>query len=130
MPPYPDPFYDARQEITRLTEEIIRKVAAAGRAVIVGRGAGFILQNPSVFRVFLEAPEKICVKTLQKRFGFDEAQALRQKHRTDANRAAYIKQLYHADWRDPAHYDLVLNTARLGYELSAQLICQAVSATA
>lgn len=67
-PPYPDPLFDPRKEITHLTEQVIREVAAGGNAVIVGRGAGFVLQgNPDVFRVFLRAPEIARVNVLMAR---------------------------------------------------------------
>ncbi len=122
-PPYPDPLFDPRKEITHLTEQVIREVAAGGNAVIVGRGAGFVLQgNPDVFRVFLRAPEIARVNVLMARFGLNKSQARRKMHETDSNRAAYIHQLYGRDWCDPDEYDLVVNTGRIGYQATAELI--------
>ena len=43
-------------------------------------------------------------------------------HETDSNRAAYIRQLYGRDWCDPDEYDLVVNTGRIGYQATAELI--------
>lgn len=122
-PPYPDPLFDPRKEIIHLTEQVIREVAAQGNTVIVGRGAGFVLlDRPDVFRVFLRAPETARVKVLMARFGWSEAQARRKMHETDSNRAAYIRQLYGRDWCDPDEYDLVVNTARISYQATAELI--------
>lgn len=122
-PPYPDPLYDPRKEIIELTEQIIREVAGSGNAVIVGRGAGFVLADrPGVFRVFLRAPEAVRVKTLMARLGLPEAETRRKMHETDSNRAAYIKQLYGRDWCDPDEYDLVVNTGRVAYKTAAQMI--------
>jgi cytidylate kinase len=122
-PPYPDPLYDPRKEIIELTEQIIREVAGSGNAVIVGRGAGFVLADrPGVFRVFLRAPEAARLKTLMARLGLPEAETRRKMHETDANRAAYIKQLYGRDWCDPDEYDLVVNTGRVAYMTAAQMI--------
>jgi cytidylate kinase len=122
-PPYPDPLFDPRKEITHLTEQVIREVAAGGNAVIVGRGAGFVLRDrQDIFRVFLRAPEAVRVKVLVARFGLSEAQAQRKMHETDSNRAAYIRQLYGRDWCDPDEYDLVVNTGRIGYATAAELI--------
>ena len=56
------------------------------------------------------------------RFGLSEAQAQRKMHETDSNRAAYIHQLYGRDWCDPDEYDLVVNTGRIGYVTTAELI--------
>jgi cytidylate kinase len=122
-PPYPDPLFDPRNAIIQLTEEVIREVADGGNVVIVGRGAGFCLRDrPNVFRVFLRAPEAVRVKTLMERFGLTEADARRKMHETDANRAAYTHQLYKRDWCDPDGYDLIVNTGRLGYQATSEVI--------
>ncbi len=122
-PPYPDPLFDARREIIELTEKVIHEVADGGHVVIVGRGAGYVLEGrPDVFRVFLRAPEAVRVKTLMARMGLGEAETRRKMHETDSNRAAYIKQLYGHDWCDPDHYDLILNTGRVSYDVAAQMI--------
>ena len=123
VPPYPDPLYDPRKEIIALTEQVIREVADTGNAVIVGRGAGFVLHDrPGVFRVFLRAPEEVRIKTLMARLGFSEADARRKMHETDSNRAAYSKQLYGHDWCDPDEYEVVINTGRVSYQTAAQMI--------
>jgi cytidylate kinase len=122
-PPYPDPLFDPRNAIIELTEEVIHEVADGGNVVIVGRGAGFCLRDrPNVFRVFLRAPEAVRVKTLMERFSLTEADARRKMHETDANRAAYTHQLYKRDWCDPDGYDLIVNTGRLGYQATAEII--------
>ena len=122
-PPYPDPLFDPRKAIIELTEQVINEVADGGNVVIVGRGAGFCLRDrPSVFRVFLHASEAVRVGVLMERLGLGDAQVRRMMHETDANRAAYIHQLYKKDWCDPDEYDLIVNTGRLGYEATAELI--------
>jgi cytidylate kinase len=128
-PPYPDPWFDPRKAIVQLTEQVIREVADSGNVVIVGRGAGFCLRDrPNVFRVFLRAPEDVRVKVLMDRFGWDEAEAERRMHETDANRAAYTRQLYKHDWCDPDSYDLIVNTGRLAYQTAAEIILRGVRA--
>jgi cytidylate kinase len=131
IPPYPDPWFDPRKAIVELTEQVIRDVAAARNVVIVGRGAGFCLRDrPDVFRVFLRAPEEFRIHTLIARLGLPEAEVRRKMHETDANRAAYIRQLYKRDWCDPEAYDLIANTGRLGYDGTASVILLGVGAPA
>jgi CMP/dCMP kinase len=126
-PPYPDPLFDPRKEIIHLTERVIREVAAAGNAVIVGRGAGFVLHDhPGIFRVFLRAPEEVKLRTLMSRLGLSEAETRRKMHETDSNRAAYIKQLYGHEWCDVNEYDLIVNTGRVSYETAAAMILSGV----
>jgi cytidylate kinase len=122
-PPYPDPLFDPRKEIVLLTQQVIREVAKGGNVVIVGRGAGFALRAvPGVFRVFLRAPDAARAAALMTRLNIGEAEARRKMHETDANRAAYIHQLYGRDWCDPDEYELIVNTGRLGYRAAADLI--------
>jgi len=130
--PYPDPLFDPRKEIAELTEQVIREAAATGNVVIVGRGAGFILRDvPGVIRVFLWAPESNRIETVMARFGLGEVEARRKIRETDSNRATYLHRLFGHDWMDPQQYDLMLNTGRVGYEVAAEIILQAVaSATA
>ena len=122
-PPYPDPLFDPRKEIIHLTEKVIEEVADGGNAVIIGRGAGFVLHDrQGIFRVFLRAPDAIRVKTLMARLGLNEAETRRKMHETDSNRAAYIKQLYGRDWCEVDEYDLIVNTGQVSYATAAEMI--------
>jgi CMP/dCMP kinase len=126
-PPFPDPWFDPRKAIVQLTQQVIREVADSGNVVIVGRGAGFLLKDrPDVFRVFLRAPEDVRIGVLMGRFRWDEGEARRRMHETDANRAAYTRQLYKHDWCDPDGYDLIVNTGRLTYRTAAEIILRGV----
>lgn len=126
-PPYPDPFFDPRRAVLELTERVIRQAAATGNAIVVGRGSAFVLvDHPGALHVFLHAPASTRIRTVMERFGIPEDVARRRLHETDANRAAYMRQVYGSEWRSPAHYDLVLNTDRLGYERSAAAILAAL----
>jgi len=126
-PPYVDPSFDARKSIIGLTEQVIREVAERGNAVVVGRGGAFVLAElPGALHVFLCAPLEHRVRAVMERFGLAEAEARRRLHETDANRQAYARQLFGADWQDPIHYDLVLNSARLGIPTCAEVILSTV----
>jgi len=127
-PPYPDPLFDPRRAVLELTEQVIREAAATGNTIIVGRGGAFVLAGrPEVLHVFLRAPVDARVRAIMTRFELGEAVARRRLRETDTNRTAYMRQVYGTDWRDPSHYDLVLNTDRLGYERSAAAILAALA---
>jgi cytidylate kinase len=122
-PPYNDPTYDTRKAVLLITQELIREAARSGNAVIVGRGAAYLLgDHPRALHVFLRGSERDRVGALCQVFGFGEEEARRRMKHTDANRRAYVRQVYNHDWLDPAHYHLVLDTGRLGYERSAAAI--------
>jgi cytidylate kinase len=124
-PPYAGQGLDTRQAVVRITQEVIRE-AARGDAVIVGRGAGYILrEHERALHVFLIAPTEFRVHVVMERTGLGEEEARRKLKETDANRAAAIKQLYGHDWGRPGHYDLVLDTGSLGFDLAADLVVAA-----
>jgi len=127
-PPYDDPAFDPRTAVLRLTQEVIREAARSESAVIVGRGAAYVLRDhPAALHVFLRASRESKLRALQENYGFEAAAAQRQMKRTDANRAAYIRQVYGHDWAHQAHYDMVLDTGRLGYEAVAESVMAALS---
>ena len=125
-PPYSEPAMDTRKAVLQITQELIREAARTGNAVVVGRGAGYLLMDhPRALHVFLRASERSRVAALRETFGYPEEEARRRLKQTDANRRAYIRQLYNHDWLDPAHYHLVVDTGRLGYERAAAAIVAA-----
>jgi len=127
-PPFEGQGLDTRQAVVRLTQDVIRE-AARGDAVIVGRGAAYILrEHPQALHVFLIAPTEFRVRVVMERSRLAEEEARRRLKETDANRAAAIKQLYGHDWAGPSHYDLVINTGRLGFEAAADLVVAAARA--
>ncbi len=126
-PPYPDPAYDPRREVLELTQEAVREAARAGNVVIVGRGGAHILrEDPDAFHVFLHADPAFRQRVVMEREHIDQAAAARRVHEMDANRAAYIKQVYGRDWLDVRIYDLAIDTGRLGIEAAAEVILAAV----
>ncbi len=126
-PPHRDATVDPRWAVVNVTEELLREVARLGNAVIVGRGGAFVLRDqPHALHVFLHAPDEVRVQTIMTRFSVDEVIARARMRETDASRGAYIRQLYKADWRDSANYDLVINTRRVGFGRAADLILAAI----
>ena len=125
-PPYNDPTLDTRKAVLQITQELVREAARAGNAVIVGRGAAYLLRDhPRALLVFLRASERDRVAALRETFGFGEEEARRRIKQVDANRRAYVRQVYNHDWLDPGHYHLVVDTGRLGYERAAAAILAA-----
>jgi cytidylate kinase len=45
----------------------------------------------------------------------------------DAERAAYVKRLFNADWLDARHYDLAIDSGRIGVARTVDIIAHAVS---
>jgi len=127
-PPNTDPAFDTRKAVLLITQHVIQEAAHVGNVVIVGRGGGYILRDfPGALHVFLLADTSVRLKTIMERFKIaSEEEARRRLMRTDENWTAYIKQVYGHDRNMAAHYDMVLDTGRLGYETTVAAILAAV----
>jgi cytidylate kinase len=94
-----------------MVQEILNKVAAEGNAVVVGRGAPYLLrERPDAFHVFLYAPRAEKVRRLlEENHTLEEAEDLVDT--IDRERMAYVKHYFNADWPTRSLYHLMVNTA-------------------
>jgi cytidylate kinase len=114
-------------EYVGVVRQVIEEVARTGDAVIVGRGAAFVLPpGPGLLHVLIVAPFDARLKRTQDTARIGQRAASQHLHQDDHQRARYIKHYYRADWLDPVHYDLVLNTGTLQVAQAADLVVEAV----
>jgi len=126
-PPYTDPQSDPRRAVLEYTQQVITEAARSGNVVIVGRGGAYVLHDlPGALHVFLRADESTRVKAVMEREHIGQEDARRRVKQTDENRCAYIRQVYGHTWDLPSHYDLVLDTGRLGYDATVDAILAAL----
>ena len=128
-PPNTAPAFDTRKAVLSITQHVIQEAARSGNVVIVGRGGAYILGSfPGALHVFLRAAEAVRIKTVMQRFNIaSEDEAKKRLKQTEENWTSYIKQVYGHDRTHPAHYDMVLDTGRLGYEGTVQTILTALN---
>jgi cytidylate kinase len=104
-----------------MMQEIMDKIGREGNAVIVGRGAPYLLrENPEAFHVFLYAPRSEKIRRIVAD-GHSREEALEQVDTVDRERIAYVKHYFNADWPTRSLYHLMVNTA-VGNELVIQTI--------
>lgn len=102
--------------------KVIGTIGEHGRAVIVGRGASFILPREVRFRVRIVAPLEIRVKNVAHKFDVPSEEARRRVLRADSDRRAFVRKYFHADITDPVNYDLVINTETLSIDAAVEAI--------
>jgi cytidylate kinase len=128
-PPNVDPVFDTRRAVLEITQHVIKEAAREGNVIIVGRGGAYILRDfEGALHVFLRAEDAIRVRAVMARLALTEEEARRRLKQTDENWTAYIKQVYGHDRNLAGHYDLVLDTGRLGYEATVAAILAALRA--
>lgn len=110
--------YGYLQHLTRVVEAIARP----GGAVILGRGAHLILAPNQALRVFVVAPLEMRVATVMARYGCGSREAEHHILAKDAERRAFLKRYFRADLGDPASFDLIVNTGRLGVQGAADAV--------
>ena len=102
--------------------DVIRKVAAEGPCVIVGRCADYILRDlPHAVRLYIHAPLKDCVARTEGKLPGDAKEREKQILAIDKRRAAYYKYYTGNDWTDAGNYDLCLNTNHMDYETCVRI---------
>ena len=109
--------------LIRVTRSVVCEIAAEGRCVFVGRASAAVLaRRLDALHVRLVGGPEFRRRVAVEVMGVPDHDADAIVVRRDANRARYHREYYARDCDDPRHYDLVLNTERLGFEGAADLI--------
>ena len=104
-----------------MMQETMNQIGREGNAVIVGRGAPYLLrENPCAFHVFLYAPRSEKIRRILAD-GCSEEDAIERVDSVDRERIAYVKHYFNADWPTRSLYHVMLNTA-VGNEPVVQTI--------
>jgi len=115
------------ESIRAVTERLVRRAAAEGNCVIVGRGSAYYLHGlPDVFHVFVYAPLEAKVQRLEQQ-GKSEQEAIELAETVDQDRAAFIKQHFGVEWPQRSYFHLMVNST-LGDGAVVETILDAVQA--
>jgi cytidylate kinase len=96
--------------------KVVAAIASHGNAIIVGRGANFLIPPENRLSIRVIAPFDVRVKNVAKEFGVTEEEAKRRVINRENRRAVFIRQSFNADVADPLSYDLVVNTQKLNQD--------------
>src|SRR5262245_53942424 len=113
--------------LLHMTRTIVEDIARSGRAIIVGRGGNHILaKRPRTIHVFVFAPLEARVQRVVQAEKLSRTDAERRVTGMDRIRTDYVRGFYHADWRDPKHYNLIIDSSVWGDEGTTELILAAL----
>lgn len=116
IPPDSDDFVSTRN-LFNYQAKIIKKLAETESCVIVGRCADFVLRNyPNVMSVFVHADKEFCMARAMERNSMSIREMEKYISKTDKYRGEYYKHYTGQYWWDARHYDLCLNSGKLGFE--------------
>ena len=113
-------------EYLRHLMNVIGTIGKHGRAVVVGRGANFVLPPEQRFRVRITAPRIFRIQNVAREFNISEDEAKRRVIQTESDRKAFIRKYFNSDIADPNNYDLILNTETLSLDDATKIIAAAL----
>ena len=97
-------------------EKVVRTIGKHGGAVIVGRGANFILASEERLSLKVVAPFNMMVKNVSSAFGVSVEEAKQRIANRESKRMNFIKKSFNADAADPLSYDIIINTGQISIE--------------
>jgi cytidylate kinase len=109
--------------------KVIATVGRYGNAIIVGRGANFILPQAGTFRVRIIAPLECRIKHVMEDRKIEKAQAEQYVVKKENDQKAFVRKHFNADVADPGYYDIVINTGAVTIDGGAEAIKAAFRGT-
>ena len=106
--------------------KVVGTIGKHGNAVLVGRGANFILPREKTIRIRVFAPQAFRAEKVAKDFDIPLKDAEHRIIKTESERQAFIRKYFHADIADPQNYDVVINTGTFSIEESIKGICRLI----
>ena len=106
--------------------KVVSTIGEHGRAVLVGRGANFILPIEETFRLRFIAPRAFRAQKVAEDFDISIKAAEIRILKTESERLAFIRKYFHADIAAPLNYDLVLNTSAFTLEECIAGVCNMI----
>ena len=117
------------QQVFLAQFDAIRKIAAEGSCVIVGRCADYVLKGqPGVTHVFVYASMEQRLARIMEVEGVDESKAREMIRKTDKQRKSYYNFFADGNWGLRSNYDLMLRSDGLSPEVAADAILAFIAA--
>lgn len=110
--------------VAEMQFKYIREKADSGESfVIVGRCADMVLkERPGVIPIFITGDRKNKNERIMKMFDMDRDEADSKRKRHDRIRRQYHNSHSDFKWGDSRHYDICINSSRLGVEGTAGIL--------
>ncbi|PIS47820.1 MAG: hypothetical protein COT17_01545 [Elusimicrobia bacterium CG08_land_8_20_14_0_20_51_18] len=113
------------EEFFRYLSKVLLAFAHNGNAVILGRGASFLIPHDKCLRVLLAAPLEARIANTERKYKLSPEDAKRRILQVDSERRAYVRKYFHSEFLDPLCFDIVINTAEVGVPGAVEAILAA-----
>jgi cytidylate kinase len=126
--PLREEYYAPQEAYLDHLAKLIEAIGRAGESILVGRGAGFMLPRETTLSLRAIAPLKVRAQRLAERMGVSVRTARRAAKDLDRRRAQFDRTMHRINPNDPHNFDMVLDTASLSLEITAEIVVRAVEA--
>lgn len=118
------------EHIAQMQFQFLRDKADSGESfVVVGRCAETVLKDvPGLITVFVVADKEDKIRYVMKRHDISESKATAKIKRHDMTRKMYHNDHSDFKWGDSRHYDVCINSSRLGFEKTAEVLKEYIKA--
>ena len=107
--------------------ETIKKIAAEGPCIMIGRCADYALADfDNCFSVFFHADLQTRIRRIAKIYDLTDAKAKDRIIKTDKKRSSYYNYYTSKRWGEVDSYDLCLNSSVFGIDGTVDMIKQAI----
>lgn len=112
-----------RRALMLTVSSLVYSLAAADRVILVGAGSQYLLAGiPGVLRVKIVAPPDVRARRMAGAYGLAPDAARRVVRHGDKEQIEYNRAVFDADWDDPLHWDLIVNSDAIGPETACATI--------
>ncbi|MBN2216181.1 MAG: cytidylate kinase-like family protein [Pirellulales bacterium] len=122
-----DPHFVSHEKYITHLRCIVLAAAHLGRVVFLGRGAQFFMPPGAGLAIRVVAPEPYRIAQLAQKNGINEKEARRMMKQADEGRRDFVARYFHHDIADPCLYNLVVNVANHGPNVTANVIADLCS---
>jgi cytidylate kinase len=110
------------EDFVRSLGRVLITVARTGSAVVVGRGANFILAGDPGLHVRTVAGKEHRIRRLMRLHEIPLEEARERVESTDRNRTEFVERYLHRHIDDPTAYHVVLNLEEIGIDRAADVV--------
>jgi len=104
--------------------KVIGAIGRHGGAVLIGRGANFILPPEERLSVLVVAPREIRIQRVAEHYGVLPEDAEKRIENRLKKRSSFVRKNFAKNIADPVYYDLTINTGFMSLDDAARTICQ------
>jgi cytidylate kinase len=115
-------------EYMRHLTRVIGTVGKLGNAMLLGRGAQYILSRETTFRARIIAPLDVRIEKAARTTNQSRKDAEDFILKMEYDRRSFVEQYFHRDVTNPLDYDLVVNTENLSIDAAVATIQTAFKA--